>query len=356
MKTFKKVNKTVLLLGLILIINVLTSCSKKKEANVFSSDNDTIPVKTILLAKKEVSLPIHASGKFTTANETFLSFKTGGIVSNVYVNEGEFVTKGTLLACLDLTEIRALVTQAELGFEKSQRDFIRVQNLYKDSVATLEQYENCKTALDVASATLKSAKFNLEYSKITAINNGYILKKFVNSGQIISPGAPAFQCSGEGEGDWKFQASVSDKEWSSISLNDNASIVTDAFPNQEIHGTVINKSQGTDPYTGTFMIEIKITDQTSILATGLYGKATITKKNSSPFWSIPYEALLEGNGGKGFVFVTNDNNTAQKIEVPIAMIGKNEIYVKDGLENAKHLIISGSAYLSNGSFIKVLNN
>lgn len=350
-KTMKNISATWLLL-----LVIISSCLKKSSEKGIPVASDTIPVKTIAVEKKEIDLPLVVSGQFKTDDETFLSFKTGGILNGMLVNEGDYVKKGQVLATLDLTEISAQVSQAELGMEKAKRDFLRVENLYKDSVATLEQYQNSKTAIDVAKATLNSARFNLEYSKIVAVTEGYILKKFVNVGQIVGPGTPIFQSNGAGKKTWKLRASLSDKEWSTITLNDEAEVSTEAFPGEVIKGVVLSKSKGTDPSTGTFFIEIEIKNPIHDLATGLYGKALITHKNKMSFWSVPYEALLEGNAGEGFVFITNDNKIAKKVRVSISSIGKNEIYVSNGLEKASYLVVSGSAYLTDGSLIKVLKN
>jgi multidrug efflux pump subunit AcrA (membrane-fusion protein) len=62
---------------------------------------------------------------------------------------------------------------------------------------------------------------------------------------------------------------------------------------------------------------------------------------------------LEGDGGKGFVFVTNDRKTVLKTEVRIGGMRKDKIVITEGLEKAKYLIVSGSPYLDEGSEIKV---
>jgi len=225
--------------------------------------------------------------------------------------------------------------------------------LYNDSVATLEQFQNSKTALDVASETLNSVKYNLNFSSIIAVNDGYILKKYVNPGQLVGAGNPIIQFNGAGSNVWKFRAGLSDKEWAAIAINDKAEITTDAFPQTEIKGVVARKSKEADPYSGTFFVEIDIIDQPDFLASGLYGKAIITSRNKISVWAIPYEAVLEGNGINGYAYITNDQKTASKIKISIIHLGKNEIYVDKGFENASDLIVSGGAYLSDGSLIKI---
>src|SRR5690349_10459003 len=122
---------------LVTITAFVQSCTESKGNNaVLPKANDPVPVKIMSLEKTLMSAPITASGQITTDDETILSFKTSGVISKVYVREGEAVKKGQLLAKLDPTEINAFVSQARLGLEKAQRDYDRAKNLYRDSVAT----------------------------------------------------------------------------------------------------------------------------------------------------------------------------------------------------------------------------
>ncbi|MFX5789426.1 hypothetical protein ABTE25_20235, partial [Acinetobacter baumannii] len=84
--------------------------------------------------------------------------------------------------------IESQLQQAKLAFEKAERDFARVKNLYQDSVATLEQYQNAKTGLDVAKRTVDLVQFNKQYTAIYAQADGFVTKKLANAGEVIAAG------------------------------------------------------------------------------------------------------------------------------------------------------------------------
>jgi RND family efflux transporter MFP subunit len=329
------------------------ACSSNEEGNNLS-DKEVIPVKIMQLEKMDVQRSIFASGQFTTDDEIFLSFKTGGIISKIFVNEGDAIRKGQLLATLNLNEIEAMVQQAKAGYEKAERDYNRVSNLYKDSVATLEQLQNTETAMEVAEKQLSIAEFNRNYSEIRAVDNGFVLKRFVNEGQLVGSGTPVFQTNGAGSGNWLLKVGVSDVEWASIKINDNAEVEVDAYPGEKFSAFVFRKSEGVDPYTGTLSVDLKLTYAVSNKVTsGLFGKARIMLKQKMLTWQVPFEAVLDADGNKGYVFVTNDKSTAKKVIVNITDIDKNNALVSAGLENAKYLVVSGSAYLNDNSKIKI---
>ncbi|MEJ0102026.1 MAG: efflux RND transporter periplasmic adaptor subunit [Bacteroidota bacterium] len=343
---------TLIVLSLLIVLNACKSNAGKEKIN-----EDVIPVKTISLQQETVQQTIYTSGQFTTDDETNLSFKTSGIINKLYVKEGDAVSKGQLLATLNLTEVNSAAEQASLAYQKAERDYQRASNLYKDSVATLEQMQNAKTALDVAKQLYNSAGFNKNYSEIRATRSGFVLRKYVNEGQYASSGTAILQINGAGQGNWILKAGVSDYQWAAIKIGDKATITTDAAPGKTVNAVVSKKPEGIDGLSGTFVIQLKPEGDPGIpIASGLFAKATITPSQTTRAWAIPYDALLDGDANAGYVFITNDNITAQKIKVQVSKIENEKIIVSGGLENVKALIVSGSAYLDDGAKIKVTGN
>ena len=150
-------------LGLSVII--AAACSNQK---IEESQEKAVVIKTVTAEFEEISVPVRFSGMLQSEAEMKLSFKIGGIIQSLNVEEGMQVRKNQVLASLNLTEINASLAQAKAGYQKAQRDLQRVENLYADTVATLEQLQNSKTALEVATANLQKAEFNQKHAKILA--------------------------------------------------------------------------------------------------------------------------------------------------------------------------------------------
>jgi RND family efflux transporter MFP subunit len=340
-----------------LFMLLFNGCGKKLELSTLPKSVEAIPVKTIFLSQAEVSGSVHSSGQFTTDDETMLSFKTGGIVDRIYVKEGDKIRKGQMLAILDLTEISSQVNQTQIAYEKALRDYDRIENLRKDSVATLEQLQNSKTGLELARQQLNAAKFNLQYSEIRAAHDGVVLQKLANEGQIMGQGMPVLKTSSKGRTDWILRVAVSDKEWAKIRLSDKAYVQIEALNINDMQAYVSSKAENADQMTGCFSIDLKLNNARKLnIASGMFGKAEIRLSEKNLVWQIPYDALLDGNSDQGFVFVTNDNTNAFKVPVTIDAIDGKNILVSKGLDEYKSLIVSGSAYLKDKSVINVTNN
>lgn len=317
-------------------------------------DETLIPVKLSIVETETRSEPIRVAGTVASSEEARLSFKIGGIVSRVFVREGQAVRKGQLLAVLDMTEIDAQVNQARFSAEKSERDMKRVQNMLKDTAATLEQLQNATTGNDLAQQNLKIARFNQSYAKIISPIDGTITRKQFNEGEFAGPGTPGLVITSSRRNDWVMRLNVSDKDWARLKIGDKANVQLDAYPEETFTGTVTNLAQSADPVSKLYQTEVKINPAGKRFATGLYGKAELISSQNRQYAVIPVEAVIEGNGNKGFVFV-NENGKAKRLPITIGYLDGEKVLVSQGLENVKEVVTSGSAFLTDSATLQIKN-
>ena len=333
----------------------LTGCSKEeKQEKLAFADETVIPVKTAKVESAVRSEPIRVAGTVASSEEAKLSFKVGGIVSKVYVKEGQTVRKGQLLAVLDMTEIDAQVSQANFSAEKSERDMQRVKNMLNDTAATLEQLQNATTGYEVSQQNLKIAKFNQEYAKIISPIDGTVTRKQINEGEFAGAGTPGLIIASNRRADWVVRVGISDKDWARLKLGDRASVQLDAYPEQSFRGTVTNLAQSADPASKLYQAEIRIDPAGKRFATGLYAKAELTPSQSRSYSVIPVEGIIEGNGSKGFVFV-NDKGKAKRIPITIGFLDGDKVLVNSGLDGVTEILTAGSAFLTDSSAIVIKN-
>lgn len=345
---------TIALLGLFALLG---GCGSKSADNSGQSAiaDESIPVRTALVQQKTVSLPIHTSGILSSSAEQRLSFKIGGIIRKIYVDEGDMVRPGQLLAVLDKTEIDAQVAQAQQGLLKAERDLNRVEGLYKDSSATLELLQNATTGRDVAKETVRIASFNQQYAEIRATRAGKIIKKLVNEGEITGPGMPAFVLFETGANDWVVKINVSDRDWARMNLGMQASVKMDAYEGITFQGKLSDLAPAADPASGLYPVEIRIQPQGKRFAPGLFAEVDITPSKSRPYVLVPVESIIEGDGQSAFVFaVQADGVSVKKMPVQVAFLEGNQAVVTSGLEGVSEVVTSGAPYLSEKKKIRKL--
>lgn len=334
------------------LAGLAAACSSESQPEENPESYDSVPVKVAPVEFTVRTEPVVTAGIVTTLEEVRLSFKTGGIVERVYAQEGQRVRAGQLLASLNMTEIAAQVSQAEFAAAKSERDLARVQNLVKDTAATLEQLENAQTGLDVSRQQLQVAQFNRDYSQIHSPVSGTVVKKLVRDGEVTGPGTPVLVLISDKKSDWVVKVGVSDRDWARLQPGDKADIELDAYPGRQVDGVVSSLSLAADPLTHLYDLEIRLTGNIPRVASGLFAKVKLWPSGVSRYAAIPVEALLEGHGHDGFVFVMKDGKAARK-PVKIGYLDQDKVLLTAGLDSADRVITAGSAFLIEGASVHI---
>lgn len=333
-----KLNLTILIMPFFFF---LPSCKKSPPQQ---EERTSLPVRTEIVREQFVSFPIHSSGRLASKTESRLSFKTGGIIRKIYIDEGQAVEEGQLLAALNLSEIKSKAMQADLALQKAQRDYTRAKNLYRDSVATLEQFQDARTALEVARTNENIAKFNLEYSEIRAPSKGKILKRVAEANEIVGPGQPVFLFAST-ESAWVVRVNLTDKDIINVQMDDSASVSFDAYPGKTFVCHVSETGNSADPYTGTYEVELNMDELPEVLVSGFITRVDIfPAKSVKKMIVIPVEALIDGKGMTGSCYVIRDGKPViQTIE--IHTLTDTGIVVSSGLEDGDEIIIEGGEYI-----------
>jgi RND family efflux transporter MFP subunit len=336
---------------MIILSFILLIYGCKEEVKVI--DDKPIPITLAKVKKTSLSVPITTSGKVSAGMETILSFKTGGIVKRLFVNEGQEVHKGDILAQLDLSEIKAKVNQANEGLKKAERDFMRITSLYKDSVVTLEQYQNVETALNVAKANSEIANFNLNYSKIVAPTKGKIFRKFVEENQLVSGGTPIIQF-GSSTNNWIIKCGISDLHISKVKLGDEANITLDALPSKNIQGKISEIASSANPVNGTFEVEISINEKVKIIS-GMIADVEIFSSQKENGYLVPIQSFVEAEGNSATLFIlSEDKNYVKSVKVEIGEIIDSMILVNSPELELVEVVDNGVEYITDGSKVIIV--
>lgn len=338
----------------IAIVSGLWACVKEKEAVKQTASMESVAVRVAAITEKSLAFPVRASGMVYSDEEARPAFKTGGVIKRVFVEEGEKVFKGQLMATLNLTEINAQVRQAEEGLEKARRDWQRARNLYADSIATLEQVQNASTALRLAEETLEIARFNQGYSEVRAPMDGTVLRILLHSGEVAGPGMPVFYMLGTSKGAWSVKAGLSDRDWARVRVGNLAEVHFDAFPDRSFAARVSHIAEVINPSSGTFDVELELESQPPRMATGLVASVDIFPPAGSACLVAPLDALMESAGQRGIVYRVRDSSIVQRIEVERGALYENQVVIKNGLRKGDLVVTTGGAYLSHGTRIHIV--
>src|SRR5262249_9666424 len=146
---------------------------------------------------------------------------------------------------------------AQSAEEKAKRDVTRFERLYKDSVVTLVQLQDARTALSVASADLDATVFNQRYATIVAPAGGTVLARKQNPGELISSGAPVLTLGSSARGA-VVRVGLPDRDVVQVQVDNPAVVRFDAYPDKVFAGRVSEIAAAASAGTGTYAVEIAL--------------------------------------------------------------------------------------------------
>ncbi len=298
--------------------------------------------------------PIATSGIVATKDEMRLSFKVGGMIKAIYVEEGDTVRAGQKLAEIELTEIDSQLEEARQLAEKAKRDLERGERLYADNhVISLVQLEDLRTEAALRQAQLKSTQFNRGYAVITARSDGKVLRKLAEAREMVPAGQPVLMVGSRDRG-YIVRAALADREVVQLKMGDPAEIRMDAYPGQAIAGTLNMIAGAADEKSGLFPIEVRFDSVPVALSSGLVAKLNLYPASSreSTLTYVPISAVVEGDGDRASVFVLNGDRVKRR-SVRVAFIAPSDVALSSGIEPGERVVTDGALYLEDDEKVEI---
>jgi RND family efflux transporter MFP subunit len=317
---------------------------------------DAVAVTVAQVKHEQRSQPIRNSGRISHKTEMRLSFKTSGLIERISVEEGDEVEAGQTLATLDLEEINAQQKRAASLYKKAADDLARFSKLYDDALVSLQIKQNAQSASDSAAAELQIANFNKKLSVIRAPVDGRVLKRFVESSELIQAGQPVFLLAARKQGS-VVRVGLIDQDIVKVGVGDPAEIFLDAYPGRTFNGAVSEVALSSGSNAGSFEVEILINDQGLALRSGLIARVEITPATGDLQYYIPVEAVFKVDNGIARVFVLDESkHVVNEVSVEIVEYLPDEVVVRGSLKASDKVIKLGASYLSDGSPVTVVDD
>lgn len=300
--------------------------------------------------------------------------EVSGYISDIYFNDGQYVTKGTKLYSIDQQQYKATYEQAmanlnvaKANLMKAQQDADRYNELAQKNAIARQVLEHSQADLEVAKMQVAAAdenvkvvQTNLRYSTITAPFNGTIGISSVKLGSSVVAGQTLLNTiSSDNPMAVDFAVDESQIERYSELLNKKDSPKDSTFtmvlPDQKVYpypGYLSLLDRAVDPLTGTITARVVFPNVKNLLRPGL--TCNIRVKNISPSNSIliPYIAVSE-QMGEYFVYVINGNKVSERKVNLGRNLGKMVI-VDSGLTPGQKIVVEGIQKLRDNSPIKLM--
>lgn len=297
---------------------------------------------------------ITVSGTLTADKTSPLGFLVPGKVNRIYVDEGDRVKKGTLLASLESDDYRHNLDIAEASLMKAKDAYERYEPLYKKGAFAEKNFIELKAGLTQAEAARNIARKALADTELYAPIPGTIGMKGIETGQLITPQTPAFSVV---KTDLIYaRLSVPESEIGYLKIGSDSDVMVAALEKQSFKGRVSMIGAVADERTRTYTVKIELQNPEYILKPGMIVQADIKTDMAVKNISVPGSAIVRDADNLTYVFIADSRKAnAQRKRVTTGKALQNEIEIRSGLNPDDMVIVSGQNRLDDGMPIVIEN-
>lgn len=318
------------------------------------SPNTAIKIKSVatqVVSPTGLDHYVETTGRLDAVNNVLVSPQMGGAITQVFVKEGDMVSKGQKLAMIDNTVMRNSIQEVLIQLETTKTLFERQKALWDQKIGTEVQYIQAKAQVEALEKRLTTLKSQDAMNIVTAPISGMVDEVRFKAGELAAPGLGILRL--VNSGNLKVVANVPDSYAGTLAIGNKVMI---RFPdlNKEIVSTVSFVGQTINPSSRTFTVEARIPSGDRDLKPNLMAELRINDQKRTNSISIPenmvqrtdagdivYVAIKEGAG-----FVARSRN----IKKGLSYNGRVEVI--SGLSAGELLITEGYQELVDGQAIQ----
>jgi RND family efflux transporter MFP subunit len=315
----------------------------------------------------------------TTAFEAANIFaRTSGYIEKRYVDIGDRVKAGALLADIIAPELDHQITQAKATLAQNQatlqqtqasRDLAQVtnsrdSNLVAKGWLTLQQGDNDRLTLQAQQAAVGVAQSNIAaqeaqirvleqekaYQRVVAPFDGVITQRSIDNGSLVTSGS-TFMFTLQHPDVIRTQVFVPQDEAFGVAPGVDAVVRVPEIPNRGFPGTVTRIASALQPGSRTLLTEIDVPNPDGALSPGIYCTVELYIPRKTPSMIVPAGAVVFDQNGLHVAVV--ENGTAHLQKITIARDFGKEVEVHDGVKPGDLVILNPMIDLAEGSKVAI---
>lgn len=361
-------------------ILLAVGCGKKNE----SQEKAPIGVQTEQVSASYDGVGQNYVGIVEENEATAVSFTSMGVVRRMLVSEGQYVSRGQLLAEMDPTtmsngvtaaeattsQANDMVAQAQASYDQAKDAYQRMKLLHDNGSlpeikwiemeTKLHQAEtmlkSAQASVRSASATEKIARKGLADTRLIAPVSGVIGRRQVNAGETALPSQAVVTILDINT--VKVKVSVPEAEMAAITANTPSFVKVEAA-GKSVPGGRIEKGVKADPMTHTYDIRILVPNGDHRLLPGMVASVTLNKaypaanaEQAQPAAggiTLPVVSVQRRADGSLFVWTVDKDGRAHRTNVQIGAVIGNRAVITDGLTGGQRVVVKGYQKLSEGT-------
>jgi len=353
--SFKKFSKRKKIVIVFIVVFVLFGAfrivsNRLEDKGIVSSDVINIKVTSAAITTLESTSPL--TGRLEPIEEVTLIPKAMGEVTNVYVELGQKVTKGTVLFELDKTQMATSFNQAKASYNDAQVNLTRMQTLYQEGAVSLQQYEQAKTQFTIAKESYTAAGDGMSNYVVTSPIDGYVTSINVDIGGIASQSVAAASIANIDK--LEIDTSISETLINKIKVGDKVEVLVSSVSDTPLSGTITALSPAPAAGSLTYPMKVTLDNETAEVKPGMFAEVIITSDKTANVIALPSRSVLI-KSGKPVVATIEDGKRVIFRDVIVGVDNGTLAEIKSGIKIGDIVVIEGQYYLEETSEFNIID-
>lgn len=347
----------------------LAGCGKKEEAKAQTTPSakaDTAKAKQVggPAKKPEEGVPVKVEPVQTGMISDYLLYSStveseesvdvypqvAGLVKEVRVEEGQFVSTGDTLVRLEDDEARLAVADAEVRFRKLEGEFRRTEEMHGRKIISNQEFETRRFDLRQAEIAWERAKLALAHTAVKSPIVGVVADRTVKLGDRVAPSAKL--CSVVNMNNLIVKVFVPGREVRSLAAGQPVMLTSDFLPGARFRGQIKRISPVVDPSSGTFKVTVGVLGGDGALRPGMFVNAHIVTATHEDAVIVPKSAVVYDDG-LPYVFVARDT-VAERVRLEVGFSDGEKMEVRSGVKRGDQIVVVGQNGLKDKARIRAI--
>lgn len=361
----RAVRGTVIALGVV-GISAIGAC-KRDDASAAPAEATAVligPENITVVKAEEIRTGPAISGSLAPEQEATVRSELSGAVLQTYVEQGQRVVKGQLIARIDATSLRDAVLSARSGVasarssnEVAQRNLQRSQTLQQAGAIAERDLEQARTSAQLAEAQLADARARLTNAEqqlakasVQAPFAGIVSARPVNSGDVVTPGTALVTIVNPAT--MRLEASVPAEDLASVRVGLPVDFTVNGYPGRHFTGRITRINPVADPATRQVRIIASIPNTGGTLVGGLFAEGRVSSETrTAPV--VPLTAVDERGVRPSVVAIRGGK--AQPVEVTLGIrdAATESVEIRSGVQPGDTVLIGAARGISAGTPVRV---
>lgn len=326
---------------------VVAACGSTAEETAESFER-TVNVSVDTVATRDFVNHVNVIGTVKSTGDITITAEVAGTVVRVPVAEGARFRKGDVILKIDDRSLLQELEIAKANASTARESFERASALWKDSrigseLAVLTAENQAKQA----QANLELIQIRVAKSNIIAPFDGVLERRFVQAGEMASPGTPLLRLIRAD--DLHVEAGVPARYAGQVSVGDPVTVRVDVAGGKAYQGRVMSVANSIDPGSRTFQVKVSLAGSQGGLKVDLVADLRLEIGRRANVVVVSQEFVQRDESGYKVFTVVNDNGTmrAKTTYVELGANANNQVIIESGLTAGDIMITRGAVFAEN---------